>query len=109
MRHARIERSSAANHWRRMLGAEEPDRKIHEWYIKRAEDRHHGRNHRGLTAGRKPPQHQVADVNQPEHQRGGEPDVPGSPPNSPNRPRPDGTRDQNYGAEHYTNFSSDQG
>src|SRR5712692_7910855 len=91
-----------------MLASKKPDREINQWHVESTENGKNRRDHRGLTTGRKPPQHQIADVNQPKHQRGGEPDIPGGPPDAPNRPRPDGAGNDHYGAEHDADFSRDK-
>src|SRR5579863_10401595 len=109
MPHAGIKRPAVANHRRRMLGAEEPDGEVDQWNVKGPKNGDYGRDHGGLAAGRESPQHQVADVNQPEYEGGGEPNITGRPPDAPNRARPDGAGDNHHGAEHDPHFGAYQG
>ncbi len=92
VQHARIHRSAAADHRLRMLRAEEPDRKINQRNIERAENRQSRRHDLRLRAVRETPQHQVAHINQPQHQRRSQPNISRRPPDSPHRTRPDRSR-----------------
>ena len=50
VQHARIHRPTAANHRLRMLGAEEPDRKVDQRHVQRAKDRQGCSQHLRLRA-----------------------------------------------------------
>src|SRR5271170_4697891 len=88
-----------------MLRAEEPDRKINQGNIERSEHRQDSGQLLGLRAVGESTQHQIAYVNQPQHQGRGEANVSRRPPDAPHRPRPDRTGDKNDGTEDYAHFS----
>ena len=104
VQHARIHRTTASNHRLRMLRAEEPDRKINQRHVQRAKNRQRRRQHWRLRAVGESPQHQIAHINQPQHQRRSQPHIARRPPDSPHRPRPDRSRDQNDGAKNHAHF-----
>src|ERR1700733_4569103 len=86
-----------------MLGAEKPDRKVNERDTKRAQHCQSGCQHWRLSAGRETSKKEVAYVNKPHNQGGGEPEVP-RPPDAPDRTRPDRTCDQIDGLEYDADF-----
>src|SRR5208282_6561166 len=96
--------SAAADHRLGMLGAEKPDRKINQWNIERTEYGEGRGQHLRLRAVREAPQHQIADVNQPENESGGEANISRRPPDAPHRARPQRSGHEHDGAENYSDF-----
>src|SRR6267378_7160337 len=88
VQHAGIDRSAAADDRLRMLSAKEPNGKVNERDAEGSEDRQRGGEDGSFSAGGKAAQDKIADVDQPEDQGGGEAHIP-SPPDAPNRARPD--------------------
>ena len=86
-----------------MLRAEPANRHVHDRHIDESKDPQRRGQHLRLASGGEPPQHQVADINEPQHQRCSQPRIP-CPPDAPHRTRPDWPGDENDGAEHNTNF-----
>ena len=78
----------AAKDGRGMLGAPPAVGHVNDGHIERAEDTEHSGERLHLRAGGETAQQQVADVDEPEHERSGEASVPG-PPDAPGAAAPE--------------------
>ena len=90
-----------------MLRAPPAIRHIDDRHVECAEDSQHGGQRLHLGPGGEAAQEQVADVDEPQNQRGGEARVPG-PPHTPRAPAPKRPRDEHYGAEDDADLSAGQ-
>ena len=91
-----------------MLGAPPAVGHIDDGDVEGAEDAEDGGQGLHLRAGGETAEEQVADVDEPENEGGGEAGVPG-PPDAPGATAPDGSGDEDDSAEDYADFGSGQG
>ena len=90
-----------------MLGAPPAVGHIDDGHVERAEDAQYGGQGLHLRAGGKAAQQQVADVDEPENEGGGQAGVPG-PPDAPGAASPERPGNQHDGAEDDADFGAGQ-
>src|ERR1041385_2694067 len=88
-----------------MVRAEPAIGHVNDRHIEKSKYRKRGRQNRGGSGCRRAPHHQIAHVQQPQHERGVEAHVPRRPPDTPGIARPDWPGDEHHGAEDYAHFS----
>ena len=101
------ESASAAEDRGGMLGAPPAVGHIDDGHVEGAEDAQDGGQRLHLRAGGKAAQQQVADVDEPEDQGGGQPRVPG-PPDAPGAASPERAGDEDDGAEDHADLGAGQ-
>ncbi len=99
---------TAAKDRSRMLGAPPADRHIDDRHIHGGEDGENGGERLALAGGGEAPQHQVADVEQPEQQHAGKARVP-RPPDAPGSASPDAAGDQADSGVDHGDFGGGEG
>src|SRR5262249_25357405 len=102
VRHLRI-KAWGADHRLGVVGAEPAVRHIDDGHIKESKDCQRGSHDRGGTSFRPAAHNQIAQIKQPQDQRGGEAHIP-HPPFTPGIACPDGPGDQHHGAENHADF-----
>ena len=92
----------------RMLCAEPSDGHVHERDVEESEDRQDRGENLRLSARGVLAQDEIADVDEPQDERAGEACVP-CPPDAPDGTRPEGSCDENDGAEDNSDFGGGNG